>query len=115
MPSKACTLDIIPTARLKEILGSILPSISHVVNKSPDQGKFHTPWKEVLVKPLEKKKSLGTIKTNYRPVSNLQFISKIVEKVTLDQFTLHCNSNKLLPSYQSAYRKYYSCETSLVK
>ena len=43
---------------------------------------------EVLVKPLVKKKSLGAIKTNYRPVSNLQFISKI-EKVTLDQFTLH--------------------------
>ena len=53
--------------------------------------------------------------TNYRPVSNLQFVSKIVEKVTLDQFTQHCNSNSLLPTYQSAYRKYYSCETSLVK
>ena len=53
--------------------------------------------------------------TNYTPVSNLQFISKIVEKVTLDQFTLHCNSNSLLPNYQSAYRKYYSCKTSLVK
>ena len=53
--------------------------------------------------------------TNYRPVSNLQVISKIVEKVTLDQFTLHCNKNSLLPNYQSAYMKYYSCETSLVK
>ena len=52
---------------------------------------------------------------NYRPVSNLQFISKIVEKVTLDQFILHCNNNSLLPNYKSAYRKYYSCETSLVK
>ena len=53
--------------------------------------------------------------TNYRLVSNLQFISKIVEKVTLDQFTHHCNSNNLLPNYLSAYRMYYSCETSLVK
>ena len=53
--------------------------------------------------------------TNYRSVSNLQFISKIVEKVTLDQFTQHCNSNSLLSGYQSAHRKYYSCETSLVK
>ena len=53
--------------------------------------------------------------TKYRQVSNLQFISKIVEKVTLEEFTQHCNSNSLLPNYQSAYRKYYSCETSLVK
>ena len=115
MPSKTCTLDIIPTSRLKEVLGKILPSLAHSVNKSLDQGVFYKEWKEALVKPLVKKKSLGTIKTNYRPVSNLQFISKIVEKVTLDQFTLHCNNNKLLPSYQSAYRKYYSCRTSLVK
>ena len=59
--------------------------------------------------------SLGTTMTNYRPVSNLQFISKTVERITLDQFTQHCNSNSLLPDYQSAYRKYYSCGTSLVK
>ena len=104
-----------PTARLKEVLGTILPSLAHIVNKSLDQGAFYNEWKEALVKPLVKTKSLGAVKTNYRPVSNLQFISKIVEKVTLDQFTLHCNRNNLLPSYQSAYRKYYSCKTSLVK
>ena len=115
MPSKTCALDIIPTARLKEVLGTILPLLAHIVNKSLEQGVFHSNWKEVLVKPLLKKKSLGTTMTNYRPVSNLQFISKIVEKVTLDQFTLHCNNNSLQPNYQSAYRKYYSCETSLVK
>ena len=115
MPSKTCALDIMPTARLKEVLGTILLSITHIVNKSLDQGEFHTSWKEALVKPLVKKRILGTTMTNYRPVSNLQFISKIVEKVTLDQFTQHCNRNSLLPNYQSAYRQYHSCETSLVK
>ena len=104
-----------PTARLKEVLGTILPSLTHIVNKSLDQGTFYTDWKEALVKTLVKKMSLGTTMTNYRPVSNLQFISKIVERATLDQFTQHYNSNSLLPDYQSAYRKYYSCETSLVK
>ena len=115
MPSKTCALDIMSTARFKEVLGTILPSITHIVNKSLDQGEFYTSWKEALVKPLVKKKILGTAMTNYRPVSNLQFISKIVEKVTLDQFTQHCNRNSLLPNYQSAYRQYHSCETSLVK
>ena len=115
MPSKTCALDIMPTARLKEVLGTILPSLAQIVNKSLDQGTFYTDWKEALVKPLVKKMSLGTTMTNYRPVSNLQFVSKIVERTILDKFTQHCNSNSLLPDYQSANRKYYSCEISLVK
>ena len=64
MPSKTCTLDIIPTARLKEVLGTILPSLALIVNKSLDQGTFYTDWKEALVKPLVKKMSLGTTMTN---------------------------------------------------
>ena len=59
--------------------------------------------------------STGTDETNYRPVSNLGFISKIGEKVTLEQFTKHCNRNSLLPEYQSAYRKNHSCKTSPIK
>ena len=115
MSSKTCALDIMPTARLKEVLGTILPSLTYIVNKSLAQGEFYTNWKEALVKPLVKNRILGTTLTNYRPVSNLQFISKIVEKVTLDQFTQHCNRNSLLLNYQSAYRQHHSCETSLVK
>ena len=122
MPNQYITLELgnASTTGIDNLINgsiqyTILPSLAHIVNKSLDQGAFYSEWKEALVKPLVKKKSLGAIKTNYRPVSNLQFISKIVEKVTLDQFTLHCNRNNLLPSYQSAYRKYYSCETSLVK
>ena len=115
MSSKTCALDIIPSARLKEVLGPILPSLTHIVNKSIAKGEFYTNWKEALVKPLVKNRLLGSALSNYRPVSNLQFISKIVEKVTLDQFTQHCNTNRLLPDYQSAYRQHHSCETSLVK
>ena len=48
--------------------------------------------KEALVKPLIKKKQLGTVNSNYRPVSNLSFISKIVEKTTLEQFTIIATS-----------------------
>ena len=66
---------------------------------------------KTIIKSLPK----GTIKTNYRPVSNLSFISKIVEKCTLEKLTQHCSSYDLLPSYQSAFRKFHGCETSLVK
>ena len=42
---------------------------------------------------------------NYRPVSNLSFLSKVLEKAVLKQF----------PEYQSAYRQGFSCKTALVK
>ena len=52
---------------------------------------------------------------NYRPVNNLDFMSKIVEKVILERLTEHCNKNSLLPEYQSVYRKHHSYDASLVK
>ena len=115
MPPKTCKLDTLPTAKLQEVLDGCLPALTHLVSSSLDQGKFCEEWKEALVKPFIKKVALGTQNSNYRLVSNLSFISKIVEKVTLDQFNQHCQENNLVPEYQSAYRKRHSCETSLAK
>ena len=53
--------------------------------------------------------------SNYRQVSNLGFLSKVLEKAALKQFMLHSNENSLMPDYQSAYRQHYSCETALVR
>ena len=97
MPSKTCQLDIIPTDKLKEVLEGCLPAITHITNSSLDTSSFCEEWKEAIVKPLVKKPSGGLVKTNYIPVSNLKFISKVAEKVTLGQFTKHCNQNSLLP------------------
>ena len=54
-------------------------------------------------------------KSSFRPVSNLTFLAKLVEKCMLSQFNTHCRLFNLLPSYQSAYREHHSCETSLIK
>ena len=62
-----------------------------------------------------KKPSAGLEKTNYRLVSNLGLISKVIEKVSLTQLTKHWDENRLLPTYQSEYRRNHSCKTSLVK
>ena len=53
--------------------------------------------------------------TSYHPVSNLPFLSKVVEKSVLLRFNRHCSENNLMPSYQSAHRANFSCETALVK
>ena len=47
------------------------------------------------------------------PVSNLNFISKVVEKALLQQFNAYCEANLLMPDYQSAYMTNYSCETAV--
>ena len=51
---------------------------------------------------------------NFRPVSNLPFISKILEKVVLTQLQKHLSENDLLEIRQSAYRKKHSTETALL-
>ena len=115
MPSKSCELNILLTTLLKNVLKHCLPSIAKTVNLSLVRGEFCDKWKSAVVQPLIKALSKGTVKENYRPVSNLSFISKIIEKCTLNQLTKHCDTHNLLPKYQSAYRKFHSCETSLLK
>ena len=51
---------------------------------------------------------------NYCPVSNLPFLSKVLERIVLKQFLQHLESYSLLESFQSAYRKCHSTETALL-
>ena len=115
MKTKSCELDPIPTRIIKDNLDLFLPLLTKLVNLSLHGGKFHDDWKCAIVRPLLKKLNLELIKKNYRPVSNLSFVSKLVEKCALSQFMDHCNQYHLLPDYQSAYRKGYSCETCVLK
>ena len=52
---------------------------------------------------------------NYRPMSNLSFLSKVLEKVVVNQLNTHINSSNTSNQYQSAYRKFHSTETTLLK
>ena len=117
MKTKSCELDPIPTHLLKSehVLPTLLPAITKIVNLSLSQGDFSERWKCAIVRPLLKKQNLELVEKNYRPVSNLQFLSKVVERATLLQFNDHCLSYKLIPDYQSAYREGYSCETVVIK
>ena len=58
---------------------------------------------------------MDLIKKNYRPVGNLSFLSKTTEKATALQISDHMSSNKMLPEFQSAYRKNHSTETALLR
>ena len=52
---------------------------------------------------------------NFRLVSNLPFIFKVVGKAALQQLLVHCEKNAPLPKFQSSFRKYHSTETALLK
>ena len=58
---------------------------------------------------------MALLDKNYRPVSNLSFISKIIEKCVAEQLVHHIDSNGLNEIMQSAYKKHHSTETALLK
>ena len=114
-PVKSCSLDPLPTHVLKHTK-HLVTFITNIVNKSIITGTFPSSFKRALVSPLIKKSTLDAqILRNYRPVSNLPFISKILEKVIAKQLTDHMKVHALYEKHQSAYRCYHSTETALVK
>ena len=107
---KSCESDAIPTSLLKEILLAVAPSLAKIINISLEHGIFAATWKIAIIRPLLEKVGLDLISSNYRPMSNLVFLSKVMEKAVLEQFITYCDAHKLIPGFQSAYRKHYSCK-----
>jgi hypothetical protein len=72
-------------------------------------------YKKSLVSPLLKKKNLDTNDlANYRPISNLSYFSKVIERAVSYQIVQFLESNNLLDPQQSAYRNFHSCETAIL-
>ena len=113
---KSCDLDPIPSKLLIEYLDSILPSITDLVNSSLASGIFPQCFKSALVTPILKKRCLDhNDLDNYRPVSNLCFIAKILEKLVLSHVSSCLNSHNPYNTCQSAYRPGHSTEVALLK
>ena len=81
-----------------------------------ESGHFPLAWKEALVRMILKKNSLDIVFKNYRPVSNLSFLSKVTERAVFLQIDNHMKKHDLYPSlHRSAYRKNHSTETVHLK
>ena len=116
MNKKHCTLDPIPSTIVGAALPALLPIVSKIVNRSLSEGFVPANLKEAVIRPSYKSSQLDPDElASYRPISNLSFISKVVEKCVADQLTAHIESNNLFSSVQSAYRSKHSCETATVK
>ena len=113
---KSCELDPIPSKLLIECLDSILPSLTDLFNSSLASGIFRQCFKSALVTPIHKKRCLDhNDLNNHRPVSNLCFIAKILEKLVLSQVSSYLNSHNLHNTCLSAYRPDNCTETALLK
>ena len=113
---KSCELDPIPSKLLIECLDSILPYLTDLFNSSLASGIFPQCFKSALVTPILKKRCLDhNDLNNYRPVSNLCFIAKILEKHVLSEVSSYLNSHNRYNTCQSAYRPDHSTETALLK
>jgi len=115
-PCKTCQLDPAPTWLIKDNSGLLAPFIALLFDKLLATGRFLSGFKNAVVRPLLKKPDLDASQPkNYRPVSNLPFLSKLLERVVHNRLQAFLDSNDLLPRSQSAYCQFHSTETAVTK
>jgi len=114
--AKQCTLDPIPTWMVKQMSNVLAPVIAAMCNSSFIQHTVPVLHKTAVVRPLLKKPTLDPSDlTSYRPISNLSFVSKTLERLVSRRLTNHVDKHNLLPPTQSAYRMHHSTETALLR
>ena len=114
-PNKSCDLDPIPTWLLNKCGDSLVLLIQGIVNMSLTSAYMPHDLKKAILTPIIKKLFLDPeVLNNFRPISNLSFISKIIEKVVASRLNDHMSLNGLHDMMQSAYKKLHSTESALI-
>src|SRR6218665_3838902 len=110
------TIAPMPTWLLKSCVDLLAPYITSLFNSSLSSGAFPKCYKDAYVTLRLKKPTLPPCElSSYRPISNLSFLSKLLERVVSVQLTGYLSSAGLLPVHQSDYRRFHSTETALLK
>ena len=117
MPAnKSPGIDKIPVRAIKDSLPATLPVITSLINASFTRGigKFPRSWKLAVVSPILKDGNHEEPNNN-RPISRLPILSKVCERVALNQIMPYLVSNERLSTRQSGNKKLHSTETSLIR
>ena len=111
---KTSVEDPIPVSILKSVYNITLPALVGLVNKSLREGSADG-IKHSVIDPLLKKLNLDPeTKKNYRPVNNLIFFSKLIERIVLLRIDDHLITNNLQNHNQFGYKKHHSTETLML-
>jgi hypothetical protein len=94
---------------LKCVVPFIIPVLTDIINCSFISSKYPLPWKLALIRPIPKVNNPQSL-TDYRPISILPFLLKVLEILMLQQMLFHFNTFNLFPSHQSGFRKGHSTE-----
>jgi len=114
-PDTNCDLDPILTFLLKQCSHILLPTITNIINLFLSTGIFPHQFKNSSVHPHLKKSNLDKDDLGYyRPISHLLFLSKLTERVVKLRLAYYLSINLSLNSFQSAYIKHHSTETTLL-
>ena len=111
---KSTGLDNISPKFLKLSADVVTPSLTKIINISIKSGIFPKIWKNSKIYPLHKGGSLRTTE-NYRPISILPILSKLIESHIYDWFYTFITSHNLLIDSQSGFRPKHSCFTALTR
>ena len=116
LSSSTCALDPIPTKIFKSVSSCLMNDVCEIVNCSLASGIFPSDLKHAIITPLLKKNNLDPdILNNYRPISNLSFLGKLLEKVVYLQLHSYLTANNLFDVYQSGFRANHSTESALLR
>ncbi|XP_049330258.1 uncharacterized protein LOC111194348, partial [Astyanax mexicanus] len=110
-----CPLDPLPSSLFQTIAPDLLPFITHIINTSLSSGHVPSTFKTARVVPILKKPTLDSLDVgNYRPVSLLSFLSKVLERAVYNQLSLFLTQNNLQDPNQSGFKPAHSTETALI-
>ena len=113
-PAKSCSLDEIPTWFIKQNAHMFVPIIIDIVNLSFSTGTFPDKLKHAIITPVIKKQNLDANELkNF--VSNIPYLSKVIERHAVDNISRYMTANELGEPLQSAYKPAHSTETALLK
>ena len=116
LPRSAVSWILLPTFLVKDCLDILLPFLTLMCNASIQEGILPASQKEAIVIPALKKSGLDTDDMkNYRPISNLSFMSKVVEKLIFEQLSVYLAENNLFPKLQSGFRRFHSTESAVLR
>jgi hypothetical protein len=114
-PNKSSPMDFVPTSLIKACPSVFSELIATLANLSFKQGCFPAAFKCASVTPLLKKADLdASLPCNYRPISNLNTISKIIERLFLNRIQPHIFASSNFNQHQSGFRPSHSTETALL-